>query len=64
MTDASRIKEKAARTRFSRAFLCRYCSPTGPENDPLVPLARTSLFANVNIAPPLKLKPCAITDNR
>src|SRR5450631_34586 len=58
MAQMQRLKQKAARRRPLTMLIARYCSPTAPENAPSLPLARTSLFPNVNNAPPPeKLKP-------
>jgi hypothetical protein len=60
MTSLARSDDKQKRPLEGGlpGFLFYYCSPTYPENESSLPLARTSLFPNVSSAPPPpKLRP-------
>jgi hypothetical protein len=53
-TSRVRVAQKKSRPKaaLSKVFFAPYCSPTGPENAPLLPLAWTMLFPAVSSAPP------------
>src|SRR5260370_35131790 len=56
-------RQKKSRPKAASAVLsfADYCGPTDPENAPFAPFAWTSLFPNVNSAPPLpKLRPAPL----
>ena len=58
VADSICAQRKSRPKAASLAVLVNYCSATGPENAPSVPLARTALFPNVsNAPPPEKLRP-------